>query len=69
MKKFKKCLLVIVLCITMLFLCSFTTEGATTETSESNVTDTTSEENWNYILNNVDIDIKYLEPNKFLGIY
>ncbi len=27
------------------------------------------EENWDYILNNMDIDIKYLEPNKYLGLY
>ena len=66
MNKFKKCLLAIVLCLSILFLSSFTTEASAQEVSPKEVTDTSSEENWGYILNNVDIDIKYLEPNKYL---
>ena len=69
MNKFNKGLLAIVLCLSILFLCSFNTEANAKEVSPKEVTDTSSEENWSYILNNVDIDIKYLEPNKYLGIY
>lgn len=43
----------------------------TTYAKETNPLSTTksSEEHWQTILNNIDIDIEYLEPNKYLGLY
>ena len=69
MKNCKKILLAIVLCLSMLFLCSFSTPVSAASIEEKIVSPETSEENWKYILNNVDMDIKYLEPNKYLGLY
>lgn len=63
MRKLRICFLLI---IPLFLLCSFTTNASSKEIKPQ--TDTT-EENWSYILNNVDIDIKYLEPNKYLGLY
>mgnify|MGYP003294821265 FL=1 len=48
MNKFKKYLLAIVLCVSMLFLCSFTTKAEAQELASEEVTDTSSEENWSY---------------------
>ena len=56
MNKFKKYLLAIVLCVSMLFLCSFTIKVEAQEMASKEATDTSSEENWSYILNNVDIE-------------
>lgn len=67
--KIKKILVAIVLCMSMLFLCSFTTPVSAASNIETKISEETKQENWDYILNNVDIDIKYLEQNKFLGLY
>ncbi len=67
--KIKKILVAIVLCLSMLFLCSFTTPVSAASNIEPKISEETKQENWDYILNNVDIDIKYLEPNKYLGLY
>lgn len=65
--RMKKLLIVITTFLSIFTLCSFTNN--TKAQSLSSTTDATSEDNWNYILNNVDIDIKHLEPNKYLGLY
>lgn len=70
MKTIKKFLFAIVLSISMLFVCSFTMSAdAATSNQETNISDSSSEETWSYILNNIDIDIKYLEPNRYLGLF
>lgn len=65
--RMKKLLIVITTFLSIFTLCSFMNN--TKAQSLSSTTDATSEDNWNYILNNVDIDIKHLEPNKYLGLY
>lgn len=62
----KKYILTFILCISMIFVFSFTfsASAATTEDYYNE----SSEETFDYILNNIDIDIKYLEP-EVLGIY
>lgn len=67
--RFKKLFIAIALVCSIFTLCSFKTYAAS-DTSSPSITDSNSSaDNWNYILNNVDIDIKYLEPNKYLGLY
>lgn len=64
----KKIVVTFTIMLSMLTLCSFTTYAA--DTSSATITDSNvSKDNWNYILDNVDIDIKYLEPDKYLGLY
>lgn len=62
MKKFK-ILTLFLLTIPLFLLCSFTTNAS------KEVEPTTSNESWKLILENIDIDVKYLEPNKYLGLY
>lgn len=63
MKKYK--ILTFLLFIFSLFLlCSFTSNAEEVEPKASS-----SNENWKLILENIDIDVKYLEPNKYLGLY
>lgn len=61
MKKYK-ILTLLLLILSLFLLCSFPTKAK----EESR---TTTNENWNLILNHLDIDIKYLEPNQYLGLY
>lgn len=61
MKKYKLFLLVLIP-ILLLFLFPLTTYAKEEPKP-------TSDENWKLILENLDIDIKYLEPNKYLGLY
>lgn len=67
--KFKKIILAIVLCVSMLFLCSYATPVSAASTQETKISNESVEENWGYILDNVDIEIKYLESNRYLGLY
>ena len=62
----KKYIFSFILCISMLLVFGFTfsASAATTEDYYNE----SSEETFDYILNNIDIDIKYLEP-EVLGIY
>ena len=63
MKKLK--ILTLLLLTSILFLlCSFTSNA-----KEVNLQTSSSNENWKLILENIDIDVKYLEPNKYLGLY
>lgn len=69
MKTISKFLCAIALCVSMLLSISFTTQASAASNIETKISEESKEENWDYILNNVDIDIKYLEPNKYLGLY
>lgn len=68
--RLKKIFVALAIMLSIFTLCSFTTKTYAADTSDATITDSnSSEDNWNYILDNVDIDIKYLEPNKYLGLY
>lgn len=69
MKKLTKFLCAIALCVSMLLSVAFTTQASAASNIETKISEESKQENWDYILNNVDIDIKYLEPNKYLGLY
>lgn len=63
MKKYK-ILTTLLLIFSLFLLCSFTSNAKEVEPKTSS-----SNENWKLILENIDIDVKYLEPNKYLGLY
>lgn len=63
MKKYKL-LTTLLLTLSLFLLCSFTSNAKEVEPKTSS-----SNENWKLILENIDIDVKYLEPNKYLGLY
>ena len=50
------------------FLGSFTKVNAKELNNEASVQDS-SDDSWKMILENIDIDIEYLEPDKYLGLY
>lgn len=58
-----KILTLFLLTIPLFLLCSFTTNAS------KEVEPTSSNESWKLILDNIDIDVKYLEPNQYLGLY
>ncbi|HRF69929.1 MAG TPA: hypothetical protein PKV66_00700 [Candidatus Pelethenecus sp.] len=63
MKKYK-ILTTLLLIFSLFLLCSFTSNA-----KEVNQKSSSQSENWKLILENIDIDVKYLEPNKYLGLY
>ena len=68
MKYLKRILLCLSLFIPIIILSSFTKVNAKELNNEVSVQDA-SDDSWKMILENIDIDIEYLEPDKYLGLY
>ena len=74
MKHFKKLFVALVmLCsiFSLFSLCSFTKVEAAEVKKESNVSSSTivADNSWQLVLDNIDMEVQYLEPNKYLGLF
>ena len=68
MKYLKRIILCMSLFIPIFILSSFTKVNAQESSQEVSTQDAT-DDSWKMILENIDIDIEYLEPDKYLGLY
>lgn len=64
----KKYILTLILCISMLFIFNFTIPASAKTNEPSTLAAATTEDNWDYILNNVEISYKYLDKPDYVGL-
>lgn len=71
MKHFKKLFVALVMLFSIFSLCSFTKVEAAEVKKESNVSSSTivADNSWQLVLDNIDMEVQYLEPNKYLGLF
>lgn len=69
MKHFKKIFVALVMFTSVLFLSSFTNVEAAEIKNDTSYKEIVNDDAWKLVLDNVDMEIKYLEPNKYLGLF
>ncbi|MCR5786408.1 MAG: hypothetical protein K6G28_01745 [Acholeplasmatales bacterium] len=71
MKHFKKLFVALVMLFSVFGLYSFTKVEAAEVKKESNVSSSTivADNSWQLVLDNIDMEVQYLEPNKYLGLF
>ena len=69
MKHFKKLFVAVVMLFATFSLCSFTNAEAKETTRANASSEVKADDSWKLVLDNIDMEVQYLEPNKYLGLF